>query len=478
MNTNVYEMTMLHIYNSHSKQKVRFTPLIPGKVSLYVCGMTVYDYCHIGHARTMVSFDTIVRHLRASGYEVTYVRNITDIDDKIIQRALENNESIDALTTRFIDAMNHDAAQLHIESPTQAPRATDYIASMVTMIERLITEGHAYVGANGDVLFDVASYPAYGTLSGQDLSKLRAGTRLAINDNKHDPLDFVLWKCAKPGEPAWATPWGIGRPGWHIECSAMAQGLLGAHFDLHGGGHDLLFPHHENELAQSVCANHQPFVNTWLHTGFVQIDDEKMSKSLGNFFTIREVLEKFNPELLRYFLISAHYRSPINYSDTALKQSGLALTRLYQALRDVKLDSMTQVASDDFEQRFEAAMNDDFNTPEALGVLHEVAREINRLKIQHAAIASAYAALLIRLGQRLGILMLEPEHFFQGKDEIDSAQIEQLIQQRHAARITKQWASADAIRDQLLAIGIVLEDNADGVKWKKIARLGQNDTVE
>ncbi len=459
---------MLHIYHSHSKQKLPFTPLIPGKVGLYVCGMTVYDYCHIGHARTMVSFDLIVRHLRASGFEVNYVRNITDIDDKIIQRATENNESVSNLTTRFIEAMNHDAAQLNIAPPNHAPRATDYVEPMIVMIKQLIADGHAYVATNGDVLFDVATYPAYGTLSGQDLSKLRAGARVTVNDSKRDPLDFVLWKSAKPFEPAWETPWGLGRPGWHIECSAMSQALLGAHFDLHGGGHDLLFPHHENELAQSVCANHQPFVNTWLHTGFVQIDNEKMSKSLGNFFTIREVLEKFKPELVRYFLISAHYRSPIHYSDHALKQSGLALTRLYQALRDVKAASTAEVTTGDFEMRFVAAMDDDFNTPEALGILHELAREINRLKDQHDATANAYAALLLRLGQRLGILMLEPEQFFQGSDNVDSTQIEQLIQQRLNARALKQWASADAIRDQLLAMNIVLEDNADGVKWKKI----------
>lgn len=459
---------MLHIYNSTTKQKQRFVPIKPGQVSIYVCGMTVYDYCHIGHARTMVCFDTIVRHLSASGYDVNYVRNITDIDDKIIRRAVENNETMLDLTQRFIEALDEDAAALGILPPHHSPRATHYIDAMVEMIDTLIAKRFAYVADSGDVCFDVSQYPDYGCLSGQDLSKLRAGSRIDVNHDKHDPLDFVLWKKAKAGEPAWVSPWGEGRPGWHIECSAMSQALLGAHFDLHGGGHDLLFPHHENEVAQSVCASGQAFVNTWLHVGFVQIDNEKMSKSLGNFFTIREVLQRTAAEVLRYFLIASHYRSPIHYSDQALQQAEQALTRLYQALRQVPVESGTSPtipALVEFKQRFTLAMDDDFNTPEALAVLHDLARELNRLKDQEDPLVSHYAALLRTLGYSLGLLQQPAEQFFQG--DSDSAWIDALVLQRETARQQKHWAEADALRQQLLAQGIVLEDTGAGVKWRR-----------
>ena len=458
---------MLHIYHANSKQKERFIPIKPGHVGLYVCGMTVYDHCHIGHARTMACFDTIVRHLTASHYCVNYVRNITDIDDKIIKRAFENNEPISALTERFIASLNHDAAALHIAPPSHTPRATEHIADMIAMIEQLIRLDFAYHAPDGDVYFSVAAYPAYGALSNQDLAKLRAGARVARDEDKRDSLDFVLWKMAKPGEPAWPSPWGDGRPGWHIECSAMAKSLLGEHFDLHGGGHDLLFPHHENEVAQSVCANQNAFVNNWLHVGFVQIDDEKMSKSLGNFFTIRDVLTTVSPEVLRYFLVSAHYRSAINYSKEALQQAEQALTRFYQALRHLPYVNASDVALADYEARYMAAMDDDFNTPEALAVLHDMAREINRLKDQQDPKAAVLGALLITLGQRLGILNESPEKFFQGGSADNMAHIEALVEERESARADKQWARADEIRTQLLKEGIVLEDTADGITWRK-----------
>lgn len=461
---------MLTIYNSHSRQKEVFTPLKPGHVGLYVCGITVYDYCHIGHARTMACFDVMVRHLMASGYQVTYVRNFTDIDDKIIKRAAENQESIGDLTTRFITALQEDFAALGLLPPTHSPRATDYIAEMIDIIAKLVAKNYAYVAANGDVCFAVNQYPAYGQLSGQDLSQLRAGARLHVNEDKRDPLDFVLWKRAKAGEPAWASPWGEGRPGWHIECSAMSQALLGSHFDWHGGGHDLLFPHHENEVAQSVCAHECAFVNQWLHVGFVQIDDEKMSKSLGNFFTIREVLTTVPAEVLRYFLVASHYRSPVNYSDSALQQAGQALTRLYQALRDVpeKEPANSLPIIDTFSQRFQAAMDDDFNTPEALAVLHELAREVNRFKAQQHPQTPDLAALLRHLASRLGLLQQACEQFFQGANDDRHDHIDALVHQRESARQNKQWAEADAIRAQLLAEGIALEDTPNGVKWKRI----------
>lgn len=455
---------MLSIYDSKTRQKQVFVPLTPKEVSFYVCGMTVYDYCHIGHARTMVCFDVMVRHLVASGYTVHYVRNITDIDDKIIQRAAANQETVDALTQRFIEALEQDAAALQILPPSHSPRATFYIQEMIDMIATLIDKGYAYVAQDGDVCFDVSQYPDYGRLSGQDLTKLRAGARMEINHGKQDPLDFVLWKLAKSGEPAWPSPWGEGRPGWHIECSAMSQALLGQHFDFHGGGHDLLFPHHENEVAQSVCANQKPFVNHWLHVGFVQIDNEKMSKSLGNFFTIREVLRQVSAEVLRFFLLASHYRSPINYSDQALQHASQALHRLYQALRDVSVTDDETPSDSMFEQRFAAAMDDDFNTPEAVAVLHELARDINRLKDQRDPQAVVHAAILRKLAARLGLLQQTAEQFFQGG--MDATHIDALVKAREQARQGKDWARADAIRAQLLAEGIVLEDTAEGIKWR------------
>lgn len=458
---------MLSIYDSKTRQKQVFVPLTPKEVGFYVCGMTVYDYCHIGHARTMVCFDVMVRHLAASGYTVHYVRNITDIDDKIIKRAAENQEPVEVLTQRFIDALEEDAAALHILPPSHSPRATFYIEQMIDMIQLLIERGYAYVAQDGDVCFDVSQYPEYGQLSGQDLSKLRAGARMDINQGKQDPLDFVLWKQAKAGEPAWESPWGAGRPGWHIECSAMSQALLGQHFDFHGGGHDLLFPHHENEVAQSVCANQKTFVNHWLHVGFVQIDNEKMSKSLGNFFTIREVLKQVSAEVLRFFLLASHYRSPINYSDQALQHASQALQRLYQALRDVPLlEEHEGLPGSDFEQRFIAAMDDDFNTPEALAVLHDLARDINRLKDQRDPQAIVQAAILRKLSARLGLLQQGTEQFFQGDQDV--SHIDALVAAREQARADKDWPKADAIRAQLLAEGIVLEDTAEGMKWRLV----------
>jgi cysteinyl-tRNA synthetase len=431
-----------------------------------------YDYCNIGHARTMAGFDTMVRYLLHSGYQVTYVRNITDIDDKIIKRAQENNESFKALTERFIAALHEDAKALAILPPHHEPKATDYIDAMLVLIQKLVDQGFAYAAGNGDVYFDVSQFPAYGELSGQDLEKLRAGARVAVSHDKQDPLDFVLWKLAKPGEPSWPSPWGEGRPGWHIECSAMSQALLGDHFDLHGGGHDLLFPHHENELAQSACATHSPFVNGWLHVGFVQIDNEKMSKSLGNFFTIREILARYPAEVLRYFLIASHYRSPINYSDVALTAAEHALSRFYQALRGLDLANAEAGADNEllanYQSRFQAAMDDDFNTPEALAVLYDLVRDINRLKEQQQHEPAAQAGkLLQKLGEVLGILQQDPEIYFQGDAEADTTVIEKLIEERQSARQNKDWAKADAIRAQLLEQNIVLEDTSEGVMWRK-----------
>jgi cysteinyl-tRNA synthetase len=454
---------MLIIHNSLGREKQAFVPITPGRVRIYVCGMTVYDYCHMGHARVLVVFDMVTRWLRASGYQVEYVRNVTDIDDKIIKRAAENNESMAALTTRFIAAMNEDAAALGVLPPTHEPRATDFVPPMVRMIETLIARGLAYAAANGDVYYAVHAFPGYGKLSGKSLDELRAGERVEVDQHKRDPLDFVLWKAAKPGEPSWESPWGAGRPGWHIECSAMGEHYFGEHFDLHGGGQDLQFPHHENEIAQSEGAHQCAFVNYWMHNGFVRVDNEKMSKSLGNFFTIREVLKQYDAETLRFFILRAHYRSPLNYSDQHLDDAKQALTRLYTALRDcpsaeIEID-WTQGAA----QRFKTAMDDDFNTSEAVAVLFELAGEVNK------SASAATAGLLKALGGVLGLLQNDPATHLQAL--VGSAytpeMIEQLIVDRANARKTKNFAEGDRIRQVLLAAGIVLEDSAQGTLWRR-----------
>ncbi len=461
---------MLKIYNSIARTKQNFVPLEPGKVGLYVCGMTVYDYCHLGHARVLVVFDTVVRWFRASGYVVNYVRNITDIDDKIIKRSLENNESITDLTDRFIQAMNEDSDALGVIQPSNQPRATGYVEQMIRMIQTLVDKDLAYPAQNGDVYYSVYKFPDYGKLSGKSLDDLRAGERVEIDSNKNDPLDFVLWKAAKPNEPAWDSPWGKGRPGWHIECSAMSEQLLGIHFDIHGGGQDLQFPHHENEIAQSEGAHDHPFVNYWMHNGFVRVDNEKMSKSLGNFFTVREILKHYQAEVVRFFILRAQYRSPLNYSDQHLKDAKQALDRLYTALKDTP--SNAGEAKVDWNhvhaQKFKVAMDDDFNTPEAVAVLFELASDINKTgSIENAN-------LLKVLGGFLGLLQQNPQEYLQGKVAIHESQglgekdIEQWIQQRIVARTEKRYADADTIRKHLLSQGIILEDSAQGTTWRRV----------
>ncbi|TXH68726.1 MAG: cysteine--tRNA ligase [Thiothrix sp.] len=459
---------MLKIYNSLHNRKEDFIPLEANKIRMYVCGMTVYDYCHLGHARVMVVFDMVYRYLQAAGYQVTYVRNITDIDDKIIKRANENAEPFTALTQRFIDAMHEDEQALGILPPTHEPRATENIQEMLTMISTLIEKGYAYVGSNRDVYYDVSKFAGYGKLSGRKLEDLRAGERIAIDEVKDDPLDFVLWKAAKQGEPAWDSPWGLGRPGWHIECSAMSSTLLGTHFDIHGGGHDLQFPHHENEIAQSEACNGHQYVNYWMHNGFIRINDEKMSKSLNNFFTIRDVLKAYKAEEIRYFMLNSHYRSPLNYSTEQLDNARASLTRLYTALRDLPVAEAS--LNSEAEQRFHAVMSDDFNTPEAIAILFELAREINRLRMEHNEIAAAEtAALLKKLASILGLLERDAESWFKGEslDGLDDAAIEALIQARLTARTNKNWAESDRIRDELKAKGIVLEDKAGLTTWRR-----------
>jgi len=455
---------MLKLYNSLARDKQEFVPIEPGKVRMYVCGMTVYDYCHLGHARVLVVFDMITRWLRASGYEVNYVRNVTDIDDKIIKRALENGEAFTALTQRFIDAMHEDGTALGVLPPDHEPRATEYVGKMLAMIQTLIDNGHAYAAANGDVYYAVQSFPSYGRLSGKSLEDLRAGERVEIDTNKRDPMDFALWKAAKPDEPAWPSPWGAGRPGWHIECSAMGSDLLGKHFDIHGGGQDLQFPHHENEIAQSEGAHGCKFVNYWLHNGFVRVDDEKMSKSLGNFFTIREVLGKYDAEVVRFFILRAHYGSPLNYSDQHLDDARTALTRLYTALRGMVVPVAAVDWSDPQAARFKAAMDDDFNTPEALAVLFELAAVLNREG------SSAVAAKLKSLANVLGLLGRDSDAFLKSGNEQDgygAERVEALIQERLAARKAKDFKRSDAIRDELKSAGIVLEDGPQGTLWRR-----------
>ncbi len=462
---------MLKIHNTLTRKKETFIPIAPGRIGIYVCGMTVYDYCHLGHARVMVVFDTVVRYLRHLGFQVNYVRNITDIDDKIIKRAGENGESIAELTARFINAMHEDEQALGVLPPDHEPRATDSIDSIIAMIQRLQDQGYAYVGGNGDVFYAVGRFSGYGRLSGKNIEELRAGERVDVDEAKRDPLDFVLWKSAKPGEPQWASPWGPGRPGWHIECSAMSTGCLGEHFDIHGGGMDLQFPHHENEIAQSEGATGQTFVNLWMHNGFVRVNEEKMSKSLGNFFTVREILQRYRPEAVRFFILNSHYRSPLNYSDENLDEAHAAVTRLYTALRGLEPEAGEGFGSE-YRERFEAAMQDDFNTPVALSVLFELAREINRQKESDPAAARRLASVLKELAGILGLLGEAAEDWLQGSGEgetggLDAAQIAALIQCRQDAKKTKNWAEADRIRDELKRQGIVLEDSPSGTTWRR-----------
>lgn len=459
---------MIRIYNTLSQKKEEFQPIEPGKVRMYVCGMTVYDYCHLGHARVLVAFDVITRYLRHSGYDVHYVRNITDIDDKILRRADENGEVYSDLTERMIKAMHEDEAKLGVLSPTQEPRATAYIDEIIAMIHKLVASGHAYAADNGDVYFAVESYPDYGKLSKKKLEDLVAGARVDVQEAKRSPADFVLWKEAKPGEVSWPSPWGDGRPGWHIECSAMSSSCLGETFDIHGGGPDLLFPHHENEIAQSECASGHTFVNTWMHAGAIRVNKEKMSKSLGNFFTIREIFEKYPPEVVRYFLVSSHYRSQVDYSEENLAEAGRVLNRLYQALRG--LVPAKNVPESGHDQQFADAMSDDFNTAGAMAVLHSVANDIN----QHRrggdeAAAAEQAAVLVRLGGVLGLLQQDPEAYFQAglEGELSADDIETMIQARADARKNREFAEADRIRDELLDRGVILDDSRAGTSWRR-----------
>ncbi|AJJ64514.1 cysteine--tRNA ligase [Yersinia aldovae] len=460
---------MLKIFNTLSRQKEEFKPIHAGKIGMYVCGITIYDLCHIGHGRTFVAFDVVARYLRYLGYSLTYVRNVTDVDDKIIKRAIENNETCEQLTTRMLAEMHKDFDALNLQRPDLEPHATHHIPEIIELTERLIARNHAYVAANGDVMFSVESDPDYGVLSRQDLDQLQAGARVEVADVKRNPMDFVLWKMSKPGEPSWESPWGPGRPGWHIECSAMNGKQLGAHFDIHGGGSDLMFPHHENEIAQSTCAHDGPYVNYWMHSGMVMIDKEKMSKSLNNFFTIRDVLAYYDAETVRYFLMSGHYRSQLNYSEENLKQARASLERLYTALRGTDANA-TPAGGAEFEARFRAAMDDDFNTPEAYSVLFDIAREVNRLKTEDIDAANGLAAELRKLAHVLGLLEQDPELFLQSGAQTDGdevAKIEALIKQRNDARSSKDWALADSARDQLNELGIVLEDGPQGTTWRR-----------
>ncbi|MCG9735451.1 MULTISPECIES: cysteine--tRNA ligase [Pseudoalteromonas] len=458
---------MVQIYNTLTRQKEQFKPLVDGKIDMYVCGITIYDYCHIGHARTFVGFDVIVRYLRHIGYDLKYVRNITDVDDKIIKRANENGESINDLTTRMTKAMHEDFDSLNMLRPDVEPTVTNHMDEIIAMVERLIAKGHAYVAADGDVLFDVSTFEQYGALSQQDLTMLQAGSRVEVAQDKQDPLDFVLWKKAKPEEPSWSSPWGEGRPGWHIECSAMSSKHLGEHFDIHGGGSDLQFPHHENEIAQSCCANNGKYVNTWIHTGMVQVNKEKMSKSLNNFFTVRDVLKEYDAESVRYFLISGHYRSQLNYSQENLEQARSSLERIYTALRGVT-PIECDLASNEYVAKFRKAMDDDFNTPEALPVLFELAKELNRVKDSDAEQAGKLAYVLRSVAEVLGVAQQDPEAFLQGGQADDEvAHIEALIAKRNEARASKDWAAADEARDALNALGVVLEDSAGKTTWRK-----------
>ncbi|HUL42583.1 MAG TPA: cysteine--tRNA ligase [Burkholderiales bacterium] len=478
---------MLKIYNTLTRDKQPFVPITRGAVAMYVCGMTVYDYCHLGHARVMIVFDMVQRWLKVTGYAVKYVRNITDIDDKIIKRAAENNEPVTTLTERFTQAMHEDVAALGVEKPAFEPRATAFVPDMVRMIAKLVDKGLAYPAANGDVYYDVRKFPGYGKLSGKSPDDLRAGERVEIGTDKHDPLDFVLWKTAKPGEPEWESPWGKGRPGWHIECSVMSEHHLGTHFDIHGGGQDLQFPHHENEIAQSEGASGHTFVNYWMHNGFVRVNEEKMSKSLGNFFTVREILKKYDPEVVRFFILRAHYRSPLSYSDQHIDDARHALSRLYTALKEVDAANVNIDWQEAYAARFKEAMDDDFNTPEAVAVLFDLANEVNKTR------SPQKAGLLKALAGALGLLQRPASDYLQGKSltyhpergqvgytghpptvhlenssqTIDAEEIARLIAKRAAARATKNFAESDRIRDELLKAGIVLEDTAHGTEWRR-----------
>ena len=458
---------MLKIYNTLKREKEEFKPINPNKVGMYVCGVTVYDLCHFGHGRTFVSFDVIARYLRYSGYNLCYVRNITDVDDKIIKRAIENNETCDQLVDRMIAEMHKDFDALNILRPDVEPRATHHISEIIAMVEKLIANGHAYVAADGDVMFDVESFPKYGALSRQNLDQLQAGARVEIKSVKKNPMDFVLWKMSKENEPSWESPWGNGRPGWHIECSAMNSKELGEHFDIHGGGSDLMFPHHENEIAQSCCANHGNYVNYWLHTGMLTIDKEKMSKSLGNFFSIRYMLDLYDAESLRYFFLTAHYRSLLDYSIDNLNLARSALERLYTALRGCDL-TVPAKGGEQYVEAFKTAMDDDFNTPGALAVLFEIAREVNKLKTEDTETANGLAVRLKELASVLGLLERDPETFLKGDaNDDEAAEIEALIKQRNEAKAAKNWAVADEVRDKLKAMNIVLEDTPNGTTWRK-----------
>ena len=466
------------LYNSEQRKKVEFVPRKEGHVDMYVCGMTVYDYCHIGHARVMVAFDYIIRFLRSQGWNVKYVRNITDIDDKIIKRANENGETITSLTDRFIKAMNDDATSLGCAEPDEAPRATDYIDQMQDMIGNLVNKGTAYPSTNGDVYFEVEKFAKYGRLSGRKLEDMQAGAseRVDVEVKKKHPFDFVLWKHAKENEPSWASPWGNGRPGWHIECSAMSTCSLGNHFDIHGGGSDLMFPHHENEIAQSEASTDEQYVNYWMHVGFINVDGEKMSKSLGNFFTIRDVMEKFHPEVIRYFIVSSHYRSPVNFSDFALKEAKTTLSRFYHAFKtyqQVYGEKTVETLDDALVERFNSAMRDDFNTSEAIAVLFEIIKALNSaVKEENAEQSAIYYSTLRHLTQILGLVQHNVDDFLKsdiGQEALGltEEQIADFIQQRVDAKKCKDFAKADEIRQSLLAQGVVLEDTRQGTTWRR-----------
>lgn len=459
---------MVSIYNSLSKRKEELQPITPGKVGIYVCGITVYDYCHLGHARMLMAFDIVTRYLRFRGFDVNYVRNITDIDDKILNRAIENKELFTDVTSRFIKAMHEDEAALGIKRPDLEPRATGHIDQIIEMIQQLVDKDFAYRAANGDVYFAVTRFPDYGKLSRKKLDELLEGARVEVGELKKDPRDFVLWKSSPDDGVGWDSPWGYGRPGWHIECSAMSTCALGEHFDIHGGGSDLMFPHHENEIAQSEAATGCTFANIWMHNGPLRVESEKMSKSLGNFFTIREVLANYDAEVVRYLLISSHYRSPINYSEESLQQAGKALERFYHCLKDLDLAGAKSLTNSRFEKAFVAAMDDDFNTPEAFGVLFDMVSEINRQKAENPDLANQLGALLVRLGDVLGVLQSNPGEFLRrgGDADLDAAAIDKLVAERDQARADKDWARADEIRDQLAAMNVVVEDKGGASSWR------------
>ncbi|BBB29596.1 cysteine--tRNA ligase [Neptunomonas japonica] len=464
---------MLQIYNTLTKQKAPFMPLVEGRINMYVCGITVYDYCHIGHARVMVCFDVITRYLRSRGWDVNYIRNITDVDDKIIKRASENSESVEQLTERMIDAMHEDEDALSVLRPSQEPKATAHIDEIIALISTLVEKDFAYPASNGDVYYRVEKFAEYGKLTNQNVEELRSGSRVEIDEAKESPLDFVLWKAVKPGEVSWESPWGAGRPGWHIECSAMSKCCLGDTFDIHGGGPDLPFPHHENEIAQSEAANGCTYANYWMHAGPVRVNSEKMSKSLGNFFTIRDVLEKYNPEVVRFFLARVHYRSYIDYSEDSLKEARVMLERFYQALNGVAAcefssEDAISAGINDFEQRFIDAMDDDFNTPKAISILFEMVNELNKYKKASNASAAAVAHKIAELGGVLGILQQSPDAFLKGDDkegELSAEGIEVLIQQRVTAKANKNYAESDRIRDELASQGVILKDSREGTTW-------------